>query len=101
MKTLGLRIKSGFAIAVIVSGEQRSWAILSRHEVPLTDGTDQYARFPFHPALEMESPAAAKTATKRALASIDSTAKREIAALVTSAQPLDAAALVVGSPDRS
>ena len=97
MKTLGLRIKSGFAIAVIVSGERRSWAIVSRHDVPLTDGTDQYARFPFHPALEMESPAAAKAATKRALATIESTAEREIAALVGSAQPLEAAALVVGS----
>jgi hypothetical protein len=97
VKTLGLRIKSGFAIAVVVSGEPRAWVIVSRHDVALTDGTDEYARFPFHPAIEMASAAAAKAATKRALAAIESTAKREIAALVASAQPLDGAALVVGS----
>jgi hypothetical protein len=70
MKTLGLRVKSGFAIAIAASGDERAWTILSRHEVPLTDGTDSYARFPFHPTLEMKSDLAARLATSSAVASI-------------------------------
>ena len=97
MKTLGLRIRSGLAIAVAVSGDERAWTILSRHEVALTDGTGQYARFPFHPVLEMESASAAEKATREALAAIKATTKQEIAALVQALQPLDGAALVVGS----
>jgi hypothetical protein len=97
VKTLGLRIRSGLAIAVAVRGDDRAWTILSRHEVPLTEGTHQYARFPFHPALEMASGDAAQKATREALAAIKATTKKEIAALVKALQPLDAAALVVGS----
>jgi hypothetical protein len=96
MKALGLRVKSGFAIAIVASGDEQGWTILSRHQVPLTDGTDAYARFPLHPGLELEA-SAAQVASSAAVAAIKAAAQREIAGLVKSLQPIATAVLVVGS----
>ena len=97
MNALGLRIKSGFAIGIVASGDARAWTVVSRHDVPLTNGTGEYARFPFHPTLELNDERAAHEASKRAIDAIEATARKEIAALLKSVARLDAAALVVGS----
>jgi hypothetical protein len=96
VRTLGLRIKSGFTIAIVASGDARSWTILSRHHVALSDSAEPYSRFPFHPGLELEGRVAEETA-KRALTTVKTTSKREIAALLKAEEPLDGAVLVVGS----
>lgn len=96
MKTLGLRIKSGFAVAIVAAGDGRSWTILSRHHVALSDRAEPYSRFPFHPGIDLEGPVAEETA-QRALATVKTTAKREIAALVEAEAPIAGATLVVGS----
>jgi len=96
MNTVGLRVKSGFAVAIAVSGDADSWRIEQRREVALTAGYGTYARFPYHPLIELEGNPGA-TASRKAVAIVKSTAKKQMAALLDSLGAIDAAAVVVGS----
>jgi hypothetical protein len=96
MKTLGLRVKSGYAIAVVVSGDRLSWNIDHRCEIPLSPHGDKYARFPFHPLIELEGPAAARM-SRSAVAAVRAQSKRQMSAFLKSSDSIATATIVVGS----
>jgi hypothetical protein len=96
MRALGLRVKSGSAIAVIVEGDARSWCVTRREEILLTAPTGEYARFPYHPLLELDSEAGAE-ASLAAVATIRSESRRRLAATLGMFGAIDAAGVVAGS----
>jgi hypothetical protein len=96
MRTVGFRVKSGFAIAAIVNGTARNWRIESCREVMLAPETGRFARFPFHPLVELEGePAVAES--REAVAAVQASAATHLASFLESAGALAAAGIVVGS----
>lgn len=56
----------------------------------------QFARFPFHPLVELKGQKAVTT-SREAVAAVRSVARRELAALLAAILPIDAAGIVGGS----
>src|SRR5262252_6389163 len=96
MRTAGFRIKSGFTIAVVVSGDRKVWQVERREEVPLAIDEGKYGRFPFHPLIELEGKDATETSV-RAVAAVRAMAKKNLASFLKSIEPIDSATIVVGS----
>ena len=61
---IGFRIKTGRAIAVLLSGPAARPVALDRREVQLSDPAVPASRFPFHTALDLAPAAGAREATR-------------------------------------
>jgi hypothetical protein len=96
MRALGLRVKSGFAIAVTIEGDAQSWRVAQRDQVLLTTEEGPYARFPFHPLVEM-APEAGAAVCSTAVGNVRSESRKRLAVLLKSIGSLDAACVVSGS----
>jgi hypothetical protein len=102
MKTIGLKIKSGFAIAAVLTEEADRTAIDLVRTVPLSSEALPESRFPYHPTIEMSEREGAAT-SRRAVEEVRRIAAHEMRQLLKDAKGVERAALVVGStidPDK-
>jgi hypothetical protein len=95
VRILGLRVRSGFAVGVLVQGTAAAWRVERRMDLPLTMGQGEYARFPFHPLIDMDA-AAGAAASEQALADVRS-ADKALDPILRTLMPLDLAVIVAGS----
>jgi hypothetical protein len=96
VKVIGFRVRSGFAVAAVVDASPQSWSVLECRRLPLAPHKGRYARFPYHPLIELEgSRGAAKS--QSAVADVRRVARREVAALLAVTPRVDAAVIVGGS----
>ena len=96
MRAAGFRVKSGFAVAAIVSGTASEWRIEFCRDVMLAPASGRFARFPFHPLVELEGEEA-HAESRAAVAAVRATAKRELTAFFESVAAVADAGIVVGS----
>jgi hypothetical protein len=96
MKAIGLRIKSGFAIAAIVSKGADGCAIEAIHTVALSTEELPQSRFPYHPTLELPERTGAALSDK-AVKEVRRTAAREMRKVLKETAGIKRAAMVVGS----
>ena len=96
MKAIGLRIKSGFAIAAIVSKSSTGLAIEAVHTVALSTQELPQTRFPYHPTIELPERQGAALSDK-AVEEVRRTAAREMGRLLQASSGIERAAMVVGS----
>jgi hypothetical protein len=98
MNTVGLRIRSGFAVAVAVvaGGGAGEWQVSCCRKVMLTDEAVPFARLPFHPLIDLDREQGER-ASRRAVAAIQAASRRQMAQFLGSVRPIRAAAIVVGS----
>jgi hypothetical protein len=80
---IGLRVKTGRAVAVILAGPRREPRVIERREIPLCDPSVSYSGQPYHAALELGEARAAPLLAP-ALEAVRAVAKRELAALLES-----------------
>ena len=102
MKTIGLKIKSGFAIAAVLMEEADRTAIELVRTVQLSSEELPESRFPYHPTIEMSGREGTAT-SRRAVEEVRRVALREMRQLLKDAKGVERAALVVGStidPDK-
>src|SRR5688500_9025585 len=102
MKTIGLKIKSGFAIAAVLTEEADRTAIDLVRTVQLSSEDLPESRFPYHPTIESRAREGAAT-SRRAVEEVRRIAAREMRQLLKDAKGVERAALVVGStidPDK-
>lgn len=96
MRVVGLRVRSGVTLCVLIEGSKESWHVLASCEVRLSPEGGKFARFPFHPTVELERRAAAAE-SRRAVAAIQMTARREMSSVLADLAPIEAAGVVGGS----
>ena len=96
MKAIGLRIKSGFAIAAIVSKSGAACAIEAIRTVALSTEELPQTRFPYHPTLELPQRQGAALSDK-AVQEVRRTAASEMRKLLQENAGIKRAAMVVGS----
>ena len=96
MKAIGLRIKSGFAIAAIVSKGAGGFAIEAIRTVPLSTEDLPQSRFPYHPTIELSERQGAALSDK-AVKEVRRTAAREMRKVLQENGGIKKAAMVVGS----
>ena len=96
MKAIGLRIKSGFAIAAIVSKGADGCAIEAIHTVALASEQLPQSRFPYHPTIELPERTGAALSDK-AVEEVRRTAAREMRRVLKETGGIQRAAMVVGS----
>jgi hypothetical protein len=96
MRAIGLRVRSGLAVVVLVEGLDSSWRVLESRQVVLCADDGPYARFPFHPLVQLQGEAAVLE-SRKAVASVRKTAQRELSLLLEAIGPLEAAGIVAGS----
>ena len=95
MRAIGFRVKSGFAIAVVVDGPAGSPTIVARRIVELSDPEVKETKQPFHSARGEAEEDQKKIATRTAL--IEKATAQSIKALLVEAPGASRASLVVGS----
>jgi hypothetical protein len=93
MTTVGLRVKSGYAIGIVLQGPESSPTALERHLVELCDPRLDETRQPYHSGFGEAEADARKIARREKL--IEQAAERSVAALCRIDHA--AAVLVVGS----
>jgi hypothetical protein len=96
MKAIGLRIKSGFAIAAIVGKSGGAFALEAVHTVALSTPELPQSRFPYHPTIELPQRQGAALSEK-AVKEVRRTAAREMEKLLQESPGIKRAAMVVGS----
>ena len=96
MKAIGLRIKSGFAIAAIVSKSGGGCAIETVRTVALSTEELPQSRFPYHPTIELPERQGAALSDK-AVQEVRRTAASEMRKLLQEHPGIKRAAMVVGS----
>ena len=96
MKAIGLRIKSGFAIAAIVSKSGAGCAIETVRTVALSTEELPQTRFPYHPTIELPERQGAALSDK-AVKEVRRTAASEMGKLLQEHAGIKRAAMVVGS----
>lgn len=96
MKAIGLRIKSGFAIAAIVSKDAGGFAIEVVRKVALSSDDLPQSRFPYHPTIELPEKQGAALSDK-AVKEVRRTAAKEMRKLLEEHSGVARAAVVVGS----
>ena len=96
MKAIGLRIKSGFAIAAIVSRSGAGCAIEAVRTVALSTEELPQTRFPYHPTIELPERQGAALSDK-AVKEVRRTAASEMGKLLQEHAGIKHAAMVVGS----
>jgi hypothetical protein len=88
-------VRSGFAVGVLVQGDTDAWRVERRVDLPLTLGQGEYARFPFHPLIDLDA-AAGASVSEHALSDVRSAGKA-LDPLLSALMPLDLAVIVAGS----
>src|SRR4030095_11330388 len=96
MKAIGLRIKSGFAIAAIVSKGGADCAIDEVRTVALSTEELPQSRFPYHPTIELPERQGLALSDK-AVKEVRRTAASEMHKLLQESAGIKRAAMVVGS----
>jgi hypothetical protein len=96
VRGIGLKIRSGFAVAVVVQRRGTEWAVESRQVVALSAEDLPQSRFPYHPTIEMPAPRGDEV-SKEAVAAVRRTAVREMKGFLESAGSVACAGIVVGS----
>ena len=96
MKAIGLRIKSGFAIAAILSKRANGFAIEAIRTVALSSEELPQSRFPYHPTIELPERTGAALSDK-AVKEVRRTAAREMRKVFEATAGIGRAAMVVGS----
>lgn len=96
MKAIGLRIKSGFAIAAIVNKSADGFAIEAVRKVALSSEDLPQSRFPYHPTIELPQQQGAAL-SDRAVKEVRRTAARQMRAVLDEFPGIERAAMVVGS----
>jgi hypothetical protein len=96
MKAIGLRIKSGFAIAAIVSRSGADCAIEAVRTVALSTQELPQSRFPYHPTIELPERQGAAL-SDQAVKEVRRTAASEMGKLLQESPGIKRAAMVVGS----
>ena len=95
---LGLRAKTGRAIAVVLAGTRQKPQFVARREISLVDPAIEATAQPYHAVMEMPWPEAT-VAVRPAIAAIENVATAAVRAL---AREFDLQAVgVVGAPDRN
>jgi hypothetical protein len=95
MRAIGFRVKSGFAIAVVVDGPAGSPTAVARHVVELCDPEVKETKQPYHSARGEAEEDQKKIAKRTAL--IEKAAAQSIKALLAASPGATRASLVVGS----
>lgn len=96
---VGFRVKSGWAVAVLISGPASAPAVVDRREVQLADPAVPESRQPFHPALELSAAEGARM-TARLVEIVEQFAGQSLTELLRhyrDGHRLVGAAIVVGS----
>jgi len=97
---IGLRVKTGRAIAVLLAGSRAEPRVIERREVPLCDPSVPHSDQPYHAALELGEARAAPLVA-RAVEAVGEVASRELRrlceSLAASSHSLRGVGLVVGS----
>jgi hypothetical protein len=96
MKAIGLRIKSGFAIAAIVKRSADGFAIEAVRKIPLSSEDLPESRFPFHPTIELPQRQGAALSDK-AVEEVHRTAAQEMRKVLEEFDGIERAGMVVGS----
>ena len=96
MKGVGLKIRSGFAVAVVVERRGDGFSVESRQVVALSSEALPQSRFPYHPTIEMPAPRG-DAVSNEAVAAVRRAAAREMKAFLENAGSLACAGIVVGS----
>jgi hypothetical protein len=96
MKAIGLRIKSGFAIAALVNKSGDSFAIEAVRTVPLSVADFPQSRFPYHPTIELSERQGAALSEK-SVKEVRRTAAREMRKVLEEWTGIERAGIVVGS----
>jgi len=91
-RALGFRVKSGYAIAIVLNGPAASPTAVARIIVELSDPDDAETRQPYHSGFEAEEDA---RKIARRVKAVERAAERSISSLIDG--PYSGAALVVGS----
>jgi hypothetical protein len=95
MRTLGFRIKTGFAVAVLLEQTDSGAAVVSRHEVPLA-GASEASRFVYHAGLDVPQ-AQGEAAVQRGVAAVRRLSAESMQRLLDAAGDVEGAGVVVGS----
>ena len=96
MLAIGLRIKSGFAIAAVVARSGDGFALQGVRTVALSSEELPQSRFPFHPTIELPERQGAALSEK-AVQEVRRTAAREMRKMLQEYAGIERAAIVVGS----
>ena len=96
MQALGLRIKTGLAVAVVVGRAGDEVRVVGRRLVNLAEPVNESARFVYHAALDLPQREGA-AATRRLIAAARKVAAREMRALLDEVHSVKCAGIVVGS----
>jgi hypothetical protein len=96
MRVLGLKVRSGFAIGVIVDGHRAAWKLERRLDVLLTAGDEHFARFPFHPLVDLGGDVG-EAESRRFVSRVEDAAGKSLSALLPAIAPLAHAVVVAGS----
>jgi hypothetical protein len=96
MKAIGLRIKSGFAIAAIVSCSADGLRLEAVRKVALSSEELPQSRFPYHPTIELPERQGAALSDK-AVKEVRRTAAQEMHSVLTEFSGVRSAGIVVGS----
>ena len=96
MKAIGLRIKSGFAIAAIVNGEADGFVIEAMRKVLLSSEALPQSRFPYHPTIELQQRQGAAL-SERAVKEVRRIAAQEMRKVLAEFAGIRRAGMVVGS----
>jgi len=96
MKAIGLRIKSGFAIAAILSEGADGLAVDAVRTVALASEELPQSRFPYHPTIELPQRQGAALSDK-AIKEVRRTAAREMRKVFEETAGIGRAGMVVGS----
>jgi hypothetical protein len=96
MQAIGLKIKSGFAIAAIVQRNEDGSVIEAVRKVPLSSDELPQSRFPYHPTIEL--PERQGTAlSAQAVSEVRRVAAQQMRKVLEEFHSIERAAMVVGS----
>jgi hypothetical protein len=96
MKAIGLRIKSGFAIAAIVKRSGDGFAIEAVRKILLSSEALPQSRFPYHPTIELPERQGAAL-SDQAVKEVRRTAAQEMRKVLEEFDGIERAGMVVGS----
>lgn len=96
MKAIGLRIKSGFAIAAVVTAGADGIVIEAVRKVLLSSEALPQSRFPYHPTIELPQRQGAALSEK-AVKEVRRTATQEMRKVLQEFAGIERAGMVVGS----
>ena len=96
MKAIGLRIKSGFAIAAIVVERSKRLDLEAVRTIALSSEELPQSRFPYHPTIELPQSKGAAL-SDQAVKEVRRTAAREMGRVLEECGGIEHAAIVVGS----